>query len=399
MKQYRTVNNLMGWLTFIIAATVYCLTIEPTASFWDCPEFITTGYKLEVGHPPGAPFFMLMANLFTQFASDVTTVAKMVNYMSALMSGACILFLFWSITHLVRKLIITDENNITKGQLVTIMVPDGEIIIPEPCYVANKACIILAGGKPVPVETKLENGFVPTVTDLEKAVTDKTRAILLGYPNNPTGAIMSKEQIKAIGDWAVKHDIMIISDELYAHLTYGGKKHTMFTAFPEFKDRTVVLNGFSKAYAMTGLRLGYFTAPAAFVQAANLLHQNVVLCANITAQYGAIAALKYCENDMLAMVAEYEKRRQIMIDGFKKIGLPLYEPEGAFYVFPCIKQTGLTSMEFVEKLLTEEEVLVIPGSSFGSSGEGFIRCSYAYSEDNLREALTRLDRFIRKYTK
>lgn len=173
----------------------------------------------------------------------------------------------------------------------------------------------------------------------------------------------------------------------------------MFTAFSEFKDRTVVLNGFSKAYAMTGLRLGYFTAPAAFVQAANLLHQNVVLCANITAQYGAIAALKYCENDMLAMVAEYEKRRQIMIDGFKKIGLPLYEPEGAFYVFPCIKQTELTSMEFVEKLLTEEEVLVIPGSSFGASGEGFIRCSYAYSEDNLREALTRLDRFIRKYTK
>lgn len=165
----------------------------------------------------------------------------------------------------------------------------------------------MAGGKPVPVETKLENGFVPTIADLEKAVTDKTRAILLGYPNNSTGAIMSKEQIKAIGDWAVKHDLIIISDELYAHLTYGGKKHTMFTAFPEFKDRIVVLNGFSKAYAMTGLRLGYFTAPAAFVQAANLLHQNVVLCANITAQYGAIAALKYCEKDMQAMVAEYEK--------------------------------------------------------------------------------------------
>lgn len=279
------------------------------------------------------------------------------------------------------------------------MVPGGEIIIPEPCYVANKACIILAGGVPVPVETKLENGFVPTIADLEKAVTPKTRAILLGYPNNPTGAIMSKEQIKGIGDWAVKHDIMIISDELYAHLTYGGKKHTMFTSFPEFKDRTVVLNGFSKAYAMTGLRLGYFTAPATFVQAANLLHQNVVLCANITAQYGAIAALKYCASDMHAMVAEYEKRRQIMIDGFNEIGLPLYEPEGAFYVFPCIKQTGLTSMEFVEKLLEEEEVLVIPGSSFGASGEGFIRCSYAYSEDNLREALKRIARFIKKYSK
>ena len=242
----------------------------------------------------------------------------------------------------------------------TIMVPDGEIIIPEPCYVANKACIILAGGKPVPVETKLENGFVPTVTDLEKAVTDKTRAILLGYPNNPTGAIMSKEQIKAIGDWAVKHDIMIISDELYAHLTYGGKKHTMFTAFPEFKDRTVVLNGFSKAYAMTGLRLGYFTAPAAFVQAANLLHQNVVLCANITAQYGAIAALKYCENDMLAMVAEYEKRRQIMIDGFKKIGLNQKVP---FMYSPVLNKQGSRVWNLLKNCLQKKKCWLSPAAA------------------------------------
>lgn len=283
--------------------------------------------------------------------------------------------------------------------ITTLVNPSDEIILPEPCYMANKACILLAGGVPVPVETKLENGFVPAIEDLEKAVTPKTKAIMLGYPNNPTGAIMSKEQIKAIGDWAVKHDLIIISDELYAHMTYNGKKHTMFTSYPEFRDRTIVLNGFSKAYAMTGLRLGYITAPKQIIDAMNVLHQFVVLCPNSTAQYGAIAALKYCDNDVHDMVAEYDKRRHIMIDGFKKIGVPLYEPEGAFYVFPCIKETGMTDMEFVEKLLQEEEVLVIPGSIFGASGEGYIRCSYAYSEDILKTALERIERFINKYRK
>ncbi len=283
--------------------------------------------------------------------------------------------------------------------ICTIMHPGDEIIIPEPCYVANKACIMLAGGKPVSVETKLENGFVPTIADLEAAVTPKTKAIMLGYPNNPTGAVISAEQIKAIGDWAVKHNLIIISDELYAHLTYNGKKHTMFTSFPEFRDRTIVLNGFSKAYAMTGLRLGYITAPAEIISAMNILHQFVVLCPNSTAQYGAIAALKYCRKDVDNMVEEYDRRRKIMIEGFRKMGVPLYEPEGAFYVFPCIKETGMTSMEFVEKLLEEEEVLVIPGSIFGDSGEGYVRCSYAYSEEILHKALERIARFIAKHKK
>lgn len=281
----------------------------------------------------------------------------------------------------------------------TITTPGDEIIIPEPCYVANKACIILSGGVPVAVETTLENNFVPTIADLEKALTPKTRAIMLGYPNNPTGAIITPEEIKAIGDWATVHNLIIISDELYAHLTYDGKKHTMFTSFPEFRDRTIVLNGFSKAYAMTGLRLGYIMAPAAVIEAINLLHQHIVLCPNVTAQYGAIAALKYCRKDVDKMVGEYDKRRKIMIDGFKKMNLPLYAPEGAFYVFPCIKETGLTSMEFVEKLLEEEEVLVIPGNIFGDSGEGFVRCSYAYGEETLYKALERIGKFVDKYRK
>ena len=173
----------------------------------------------------------------------------------------------------------------------------------------------------------------------------------------------------------------------------------MFTAFPEFRDRTIVLNGFSKAYAMTGLRLGYITAPATIISAMNLLHQNVVLCANITAQYAAIAALKHCQADMEAMVAEYDARRKIIVEAFQAMGLPLYSPEGAFYVFPCIKETGLSSMEFVEKLLLEEEVLVIPGNIFGNSGEGFIRCSYAYSQENIKISLERIARFVKKYKK
>ncbi len=283
--------------------------------------------------------------------------------------------------------------------IYTILAPGDEVILPEPCYVANKACVILCGGKPVSVPTHLENGFVPTIEDLEKAVTPKTKAIMLGYPNNPTGAIMSKDQIKAIGDWAASHNLIIISDELYAHLTYNGKQHTMFTSFPEFRDRTIVLNGFSKAYAMTGLRLGYIMAPAAIISAMNIIHQFAVLCPNVTAQYGAIAALKHCRKDVDNMVEEYDRRRAIMIEGFKNMGVPLYEPEGAFYVFPCIKETGLTSMQFVEKLLEEEEVLVIPGHIFGEGGEGYIRCSYAYSEEILHKALERITRFIAKYKK
>ncbi|MEG1412142.1 MAG: pyridoxal phosphate-dependent aminotransferase [Acidaminococcaceae bacterium] len=282
--------------------------------------------------------------------------------------------------------------------ITAITTPGDEIIIPEPCYISNKACIILAGGKPVVVETFIENNFVPTLEALEKAVTPRTRAIMLGYPNNPTGAVISKEEIKMLGDWAVQHNLVIISDELYAHLTYNGKKHTMFTSYTEFKDRTIVLNGFSKAYAMTGLRLGYMMAPAAIIDAINLLHQQIILCPNVTAQVGAIAALKYCAQDVKNMVAEYDNRRGIMIEGFKAMELPLYAPEGAFYVFPCIKKTGLSSMDFVEKLLAEEEVLVIPGNIFGASGEGFIRCSYAYSEVTLREALKRIARFITKHT-
>lgn len=281
----------------------------------------------------------------------------------------------------------------------TLVGPGDEILLPEPCYISNKACIILAGGTPVPVQTYMENGFIPTLEDLEKAVTPKTKAIMFGYPNNPTGAIMSKEQIKMIGDWAVKHNLIVISDELYAHLTYGGHKHHIFTCFPAFRDRTIVLNGFSKAYAMTGLRLGYVLAPAALIKGANDVHQQMVLCPPVTSQYGAIAALKYCEPDMLEMMEHYDRRRKIMIEGIKKIGLPLYAPEGAFYIFPCIKQTGLTSMEFVEKLLTEENVLVLPGHIFGACGEGYVRLSYAYSEETLRTALEHLDRFIKKYTK
>ena len=278
--------------------------------------------------------------------------------------------------------------------ITTIMHPGDEIILPEPCYVANKACVILAGGKPVSVETYQENGFVPTIEDLEKAVTPKTKAIMLGYPNNPTGAIMSKEQIKAIGDWAVKHDLIVISDELYAHLTYGGKTHTMFTSFPEFRDRTIIFNGFSKAYAMTGWRLGFACGPAPVMQVLTKLHQNCIMCAPTTSQYAAVVALRECDDEIERMRREYDVRRRLLVKRFNDMGLACFEPKGAFYVFPSIQSTGLSSAEFCEKLLYSQKVAVVPGTAFGDSGEGFVRVSYAYSVNHLTEALGRIERFL-----
>ena len=300
----------------------------------------------------------------------------------------------------VREILVTSGGaEAIQNSFLAVLNPGDQVIVFTPAFMNYENLISMCGATIVKVPLKSEQGFQVDVDELEARVNDSTRMIVINNPCNPTGVVIDKATLERIAQIAIRHNLLVFSDEIYNQIIYDNTKCISMASIYGMRDRVITMNGFSKAYAMTGLRLGYFTAPAAFVQAANLLHQNVVLCANITAQYGAIAALKYCENDMLAMVAEYEKRRQIMIDGFKKIGLPLYEPEGAFYVFPCIKQTGLTSMEFVEKLLSEEEVLVIPGSSFGASGEGFIRCSYAYSEDNLREALTRLDRFIRKYTK
>lgn len=276
-----------------------------------------------------------------------------------------------------------------------ILSPGDEVLIPEPCYVSYKACVMLAGGRPVPVPTTMEHEFRVTVEQLEKLVTPRTKALLIGYPNNPTGAIMPAKELAAIARFAEKHDLIVISDEIYADLTYQGS-HTCFAGLPGMRDRTILLNGFSKAYAMTGWRIGYALSNPDFIAAMNKIHQYTMLCAPITAQLGAIEALRHGKDKMEKMVAEYNSRRQLMLDGLRSIGVSCFEPKGAFYIFPSIKETGLTSLGFAEELLRTEKVAVVPGDAFGESGEGFIRCSYASSIGNLTEALERIGRFVRQ---
>ncbi|TWH45446.1 aminotransferase class I/II-fold pyridoxal phosphate-dependent enzyme [Sporomusa sp. KB1] len=277
-----------------------------------------------------------------------------------------------------------------------LLSPGDEVLIPEPCYVSYKACVTLAGGHPVPVPTRMEDEFRVTVEQLENLVTPRTKVLLIGYPNNPTGAIMPKEELTAIAQFAIKHDLIVISDEIYAALTYDGT-HTCFASLPKMRNRTILLNGFSKAYAMTGWRVGYALSNPDFIAAMNKIHQYTMLCAPITAQLAAIEALRHGQDKMKSMVVEYNCRRQLMLKGLHQLGLKCFEPKGAFYIFPSIKETGLTSLKFAEELLKAEKVAVVPGDAFGESGEGFIRCSYASSVSNLSQALEKIGHFIKQY--
>ena len=272
-----------------------------------------------------------------------------------------------------------------------------EILVVEPSYVSYKPCIVMAGGVPVVVETKEENDFRLTVDDIKEKITDKTKAIIFPYPNNPTGAIMEKKDLEAIADIIIENDLIVISDEIYSELTYDGH-HVSIASLPNMWDRTIVLNGFSKSFAMTGWRLGYAVAPKKFIEQMIKIHQYIIMCAPTMSQYAGLDALtnEYRDEDIDIMRESYNERRKVMVEGFRKMGLSCFEPKGAFYVFPCIKSTGLTSEEFCEKLLYEEKVAVVPGTAFGECGEGFIRCSYAYSVDSIRLALERIERFVNK---
>ena len=275
-----------------------------------------------------------------------------------------------------------------------ILTPGDEILIPEPCYVSYKACASLAGAVPVAVPAKIENNFSITPADLEAHVTNKTKALLIGYPNNPTGAILTKEQLMDIANFAQEHDLIIISDEIYGDLTYGGERHVCFAGLPGMKDRTILLNGFSKAYAMTGWRIGYAMSNPAIISAMTKIHQYTMLCAPITAQIAAVEALRHGEKYMKKMVSEYDKRRRLIYDGLTNAGLKCFEPKGAFYIFPDITSTGLTSEEFAEQLLMKEHVALVPGTAFGQCGEGYVRCSYATSVTKISEAIARIEHFV-----
>ena len=279
----------------------------------------------------------------------------------------------------------------------SVVCPGDEVLIPEPSFVYYKPLTVMAGGVPVTIETKEENDFRLMPEQLAEKITDKTKLLILPYPNNPTGAVMSKADLEAIAEVLKGTDILVLSDEIYGELRYSGEPHIPFSAIDGMYDRTVVVNGFSKAYAMTGWRLGYALGPKEIIKLMTKIHQYGIMSSPTTSQYAAIEALRSCDDDVEDMRREYNYRRRVIVDGFRKMGLSCFEPYGAFYVFPCIKPTGMTSEEFCNRLLEKEKVAVVPGNAFGECGEGFVRCSYAYSIEKIEEALVRIARFVERH--
>lgn len=273
--------------------------------------------------------------------------------------------------------------------------PGDEVIIPQPSYVSYEPCAILAGAVPVVIDLKEENEFRLTAEELRAAITPKTKVLILPFPNNPTGAIMEKKDLEAIREVIIENDIYVMSDEIYSELTYK-EKHVSIASLPGMKERTVLINGFSKAYAMTGWRLGYACGPEVIIKQMTKIHQFCIMCAPTTSQYAAIEALKNGDDDVANMRTAYNQRRRFLLNAFKEMGIKVFEPYGAFYIFPCIKEFGMTSDEFATRFLAEEKVAAVPGTAFGASGEGFLRISYAYSIDQLREAMKRFARFVEK---
>ncbi len=279
-----------------------------------------------------------------------------------------------------------------------ILNPGDEVIMPDPCYVSYNPCVVLAGGSPIMVPTNQENNFEIRADDIEAEVNNKTKAILIGYPANPTGAVLSRDKLAQIAEVAHRHHLLVISDEIYAKLVYG-MEHTCFATLPEMKEDTILLGGFSKAHAMTGWRIGYAAANEEIINSMNKIHQYTMLCAPIMGQIAAIEALRAGEASIAEMVEEYNQRRRVIVKGLNDIGLSCFEPRGAFYAFPSIKVTGMTSEEFSERLLVEEKVAVVPGTAFGECGEGYVRCCYATSLADIEEALSRMKRFVKKHKK
>jgi aminotransferase len=282
--------------------------------------------------------------------------------------------------------------------LRTMLDPGDEVIIPQPSYVSYLPCTTLADGVPVFINLQEKNEFRLTKEELLGAVTPKTKVLIMPFPNNPTGAIMTKEDLKEIAEVCIQKDIFVITDEIYSELTYEGN-HVSIASFPGMKDRTVVINGFSKSYAMTGWRLGYACGPENIIKQMLKIHQFAIMCAPTTSQYAAVEALKNGDNDVANMRDAYDKRRRFVVKRLREMGLDCFEPKGAFYVFPSIKRTGMTSDEFANRLLQEEKVAVVPGTAFGDCGEGFLRISYAYSLENLKTALDRIEKFMNSHKK
>ena len=295
-----------------------------------------------------------------------------------------------------KEIFITVGGSEAIDLALRAMIDEGdEVLIPQPSYVSYEPYAILADAVPVIIELKEENDFRLTAQEVLEKVTDKTKILVLPFPNNPTGAIMEKKDLEEIAKVVIEKDLYVISDEIYGELTYSGK-HVSIVSLPGMKERTILINGFSKAYAMTGWRLGYACGPARIMEQMIKIHQFAIMCAPTTSQYAAVEALKNGDDDVAMMREQYNHRRRYLLNEFERIGLPCFEPYGAFYVFPCIKKFGMTSDEFCTRLLKEEKLAVVPGTAFGDCGEGYIRVSYAYSLENLKAAMERLERFISK---
>lgn len=278
---------------------------------------------------------------------------------------------------------------------VRVLVGKGdEVLIPQPSFVCYEPITIMAGGKPVIIETKENDNFKLTAKNLEDHITKNTKLLILPYPNNPTGAVMRKEELEEIAKIIKKYNLLVLSDEIYGELTYGNERHVTFSSIDGMRERTIIVSGFSKTYAMTGWRLGFALGPKDIIDNMTKLHQFSIMSSPTTSQYAAIEALNNGDNDIESMKSQYDLRRRFIVDVFRKMGLDCFEPEGAFYVFPCVRSTGLTSNEFCEELLKKEKVAIIPGTAFGDCGEGFVRVSYSYSINHIKEALKRIERFI-----
>ena len=294
-----------------------------------------------------------------------------------------------------KEVFITVGGSEAIDLMFRAMINEGdEVLIPQPSYVSYEPCAILADATPVIINLKNENQFRLTPEELEAAITPRSKILVLPFPNNPTGGIMEKEDLEAIREIIIKNDLYVLSDEIYGELTYTGKPHVSIASLPGMKERTIVVNGFSKAYAMTGWRLGFACGPQEIISQMVKIHQYAIMCAPTTSQYAAVEALRNGDDDVRMMRESYNERRRFVLHMLNEMGIPCFEPMGAFYVFPCIKEFGLSSEDFANRLLAEEKVAIVPGTAFGDSGEGFLRISYAYSIDNLRKALTRLSRFV-----
>jgi len=297
----------------------------------------------------------------------------------------------------------TDEALVTVGgsegidaAIRALVAPGDEVIIPQPSFVCYEPMVRLAGGVPVLLQLRAENDFRLASEQLRAAITDKTKLLIFPYPCNPTGAIMERADMEPIAELLKNTDICVVSDEIYSELTYGGKNHVSIASLDGMRERTVVINGFSKTYSMTGWRMGYACGPAPIIKQMTKIHQFAIMSAPTTSQYAAVEALRYGDGDVREMLTEYDMRRRIMVAGFNAIGMTCFEPKGAFYAFPSIKISGMTSDDFCENLLREKKVAVVPGSAFGDSGEGFIRASYCYSTEHIKEALARIEQFLRE---